>query len=122
MPVVARREAESSLAAFTAAKIHAEDLGDPSSAAPLFLRSAGLGLPAGLDEEALARAVEAFAKVAVLAKDRRQHGTVTLAAGHAERTIALFAIGIGLPNLSGRHHGGTGSKNRAMGSGADDGP
>jgi transmembrane sensor len=60
--VVARRDGEGALAAFTIAKIEAEDLGDPAAAATWFEQAAGLGLPSGLDEEALARAVESYAK------------------------------------------------------------
>jgi transmembrane sensor len=60
-PVVAAHDGRSPLAAFTIAKIHAEDLHDPASAARSFEQAIALGLPAGLDEEAHARAVESFA-------------------------------------------------------------
>jgi transmembrane sensor len=69
--VVEQGSARSPLAAFTAAKIHAEDMGDPAAAGPWFLRAVDLGLPSGLDEEALARAVECFAKAGKKAEARR---------------------------------------------------
>jgi transmembrane sensor len=60
--VVAKKGPQAPLAAFTLAKIEADDLGDAASAATWFERAASLGLPSGLDEEALARAVESSAK------------------------------------------------------------
>ena len=59
-PVVAAHDGRSALAAFTIGKISAEDLQDPSSAARAFEQAIALGLPAGLDEEAQARAVASF--------------------------------------------------------------
>jgi len=60
--VVDAHDGRSPLAAFTIAKIHAEDLRDPAEAARSFEQAIILGLPAGLDEEAQARAVESFAR------------------------------------------------------------
>lgn len=60
--LVAKKDPQAALAAFTLAKIEAEDLGDAAAAATWFERAASLGLPSGLDEEALARAVESSAK------------------------------------------------------------
>jgi transmembrane sensor len=60
--VVAKHDRDAALAAFTIAKIEAEDLGAPGTAAIWFERATTLGLPSGLDEEALARAVESYAK------------------------------------------------------------
>ena len=73
--IVETRSGESALAAFTAGKVYAEDLGDPTTAASWFQRAIDLGLPSGLDEDALARTVESLAKAgrkadAVRARDR----------------------------------------------------
>ena len=59
------------LAAFTIAKINAEDLGDPRSAATCFERAITLGLPGGLDEEAHARAVEGYSRSGARAEATR---------------------------------------------------
>ncbi|MBS2018078.1 MAG: FecR domain-containing protein [Deltaproteobacteria bacterium] len=59
------------LAAFTIAKINAEDLGDPRSSATWFERAIALGLPGGLDEEAHARAVEGHARAGARAEASR---------------------------------------------------
>ena len=59
-PVVAAHDGRSALAAFTIGKISAEDLKDPATAARAFEQAIALGLPAGLDEEAQARAVASF--------------------------------------------------------------
>ncbi len=61
--MVDARDPRASLAAFTLGKIHAEDLADPAAAATWFERASALGLPAGLDEQALARTVECHARV-----------------------------------------------------------
>ena len=71
------------LAAFTIGKIDAEDLGDPASAARWFERAVALGLPVGLDEEALARAVECWSRA----------GSRADAARVAERYEARFPTG-----------------------------
>lgn len=62
------------LAAFTIAKIHAEDLGDALSGAKWFDRAIALGLPGGLDEEAHARAVEGYARAGARAEASRARG------------------------------------------------
>lgn len=69
--VVDGGDRRASLAAFTLAKIHAEDLGDALSAAKWFDRAIALGLPAGLDEEAHARAVESYARAGARAEASR---------------------------------------------------
>lgn len=60
--MVDAHDTRASLAAFTIGKIHAEDLGDFRNASVWFERAFALGLPAGLDEQALARAVECHAR------------------------------------------------------------
>jgi len=62
------------LAAFTIAKIHAEDLGDALSGAKWFDRAIALGLPGGLDEEAHARAVEGYSRAGARAEASRARG------------------------------------------------
>lgn len=69
--VVDARDGRSALAAFTLGKIHAEDLGELSSAARWFERAVALGLPPGLDEEAEARAVECHARAGSRAEAAR---------------------------------------------------
>jgi len=81
--VVEKKDARAPLAAFTLAKIEADDLGDEATAATWFERAAGLGLPSGLDEEALARAVECSAKA----------GKKSDASRLAERYAARFPTG-----------------------------
>jgi transmembrane sensor len=86
--IVERREPEAALAAFTSAKIHVEDLGDPATAAVWFQRASDLGLPSGLDEESLARAVECFARAgrkADAARAAARYETRYPAGRHLER-------------------------------------
>lgn len=69
--IVDSGDARAPLAAFTLGKIHAEDLGDAGSAARWFERALALGLPAGLDEEACARAVESWSRAGARAEATR---------------------------------------------------
>jgi transmembrane sensor len=50
------------LAAFTMGKIHSETLGDPVEGASSFELALRLGLPVGLDEDALARVVDCYGR------------------------------------------------------------
>jgi transmembrane sensor len=58
--MVNEHDARSAMAAFTLGKVYADDLGDPASGATWFDRAQTLGLPQGLDEDALARSVECY--------------------------------------------------------------
>lgn len=60
--VVAQRDPQAALAAFTLGKIHADDLADPSTAGDWFERATTLGLPAALHEDASSRVVECYAR------------------------------------------------------------
>lgn len=89
--MVEAHDARASLAAFTLGKLHAEDLGDARNAAAWFERAFALGLPAGLDEQALARAVESHARA----------GSKSQAARVATQYEARFPRGRHLENVRG---------------------
>ena len=69
--MVEAHDARASLAAFTLGKLHAEDLGDARTGATWFERAFALGLPTGLDEQALSRAVELHARAGAKAQAAR---------------------------------------------------
>jgi transmembrane sensor len=89
--MVDARDARASLAAFTLGKLHAEDLGDARTGATWFERAFALGLPTGLDEQALSRAVELHARA----------GNKTQAARVAGQYEARFPRGPHLENVRG---------------------
>ncbi len=89
-PVATSIDRRASLAAFTLGKITSLDLHDDTAGAMWFERAHVLGLPAALDEEAIARAAECQARIGALGDARRLGALYRLRFPHGTKLPATW--------------------------------